>query len=164
MRGQRRRLGAAKTFHTDGTPLIFSTLRPDPQTNVRLWTLEHWTLDAWIFAVVLLGGGVLVLVAWRGACSPWPRSWSPWCCWASSGPLVDAHLGRADVAAVAIVLLFWAVVGLFRLYQPLMTFAAAIGTTWSTWVASRKVMVAAAGDQAARPVVRARRRCKPWLS
>ncbi len=52
--GNNGALGAAKTFHVDGTPLIFSTLRPDPQTNVRLWTIDHETLNAWIFGVVLL--------------------------------------------------------------------------------------------------------------
>ena len=62
--GNNGALGAAKTFHFDGTPLIFSTLRPDPQTNVRLWTLDHQALDAWIFGVVLLGGVLLVSRAW----------------------------------------------------------------------------------------------------
>ena len=58
--------------------------------------------------------------AWRVACSPWPRWSSPWCCWASSGRRSSLHvLGWPLSGAVAIVLLFWAVVGLFRLYRPL---------------------------------------------
>ena len=132
-------LGAAKTFHVDGTPLIFSTLRPDPQTNVRLWTLDHQALDAWIFGVVLLGGAVLVLDEpgpsrdRRGRAGRRPGA---------SGRLladaVAARFGCPLFAAVAIVLLFWAVVGLFRLCQPLMALWHGLNTTWSAWVAGRK--------------------------
>ena len=132
-------LGAAKTFHFDGVPLIFSTLRPDAQSNVRLWTLDHQTLNAWIFGVVVLGGVVLVrtslarrviavgvfVVALVLLGVFWPK--------------FSLHvLGGPLFAAVAIVLLLWSIVGMFRLYRPLMALVTAFGTTGSAWVASRK--------------------------
>ena len=109
-------LGAAKTFHVDGTPLIFSTLRPDPQTNVRLWTLDHQTLDAWIFGVVLLVGVVLVRTSLARRVIAAAVLVVALVLLGVFWPTLSLHvLGCPLFAAVAIVLLFWAVVGLFRL-------------------------------------------------
>jgi hypothetical protein len=143
---------AAKAFHVDGTPLIFSTLRPDAQTNVRLWTLDHQALDAWIFGVVLLGGILLV------------RTSLPWRVIAVAAfvaalvvlgvfwPTLSLHvLSFPLFAAAAIVLLLWTVVGLFRLYLPLMAVSAAAGTTWSTWVAGRKTAIEKASPPCEQP-------------
>jgi len=141
-------LGAAKTFHIDGTPLIFSTLRPDPQTSVKLWTFDHDALNAWIFGVVLLVGVLLVgtglsrrvlaMAAFLIALVLLGVFW----------PTLAAHiLGWPLFWAIAIVVIFWAVVGLFRLKRPAM----ALRTTWSTWVASRESMAQKASPPAAKP-------------
>ena len=58
-------MGRRQKFDIDGVPLIFSTLRPDPKTNVRLWTVDRSTLDGWIFGIVALVGAALVLTIWR---------------------------------------------------------------------------------------------------
>jgi len=135
-------LGAAKTFPFDGTPLIFSTLRPDPQdprANVRLWTLDHRILAAWIFAVVLLGGGLLVLASLANRLIVVAAFVIALVFLGVFWPTLSLHIfGYPLFSAVAIVLLFWGVVGLFRLRQPFGDFGTAVHTTWSTWVASRK--------------------------
>ncbi len=56
------------------------------------------------------------------------------------------------IAAVFLVLLFWVIVGLFRINKSCMAFCTAIGTTWSAWVASRKALVQeAASPPATKP-------------
>jgi len=137
--GNNSALGTAKTFHFDGMPLIFSTLRPDAQNNVRLWTIEHQTLNALIFGLVVVGG-----VALLGTCLA-RRAIAAGVFVAALmllgvfWPTFSIHvLGWPLFAAVTIVLLLWAIVGLFRLYRPLMALGKAFGTTWSAWVAGRK--------------------------
>ena len=134
-------LDAAKTFAVDGTPLIFSTLRPTAQNNVRLWTVDHQALGAWIFGAVLLGGVLLVpvrlghrLLAVAGLAVALVTLGVFW-------PTLSLHvLGGPLMAAAAIVLLVWVAVGLVRLYSPLMTFGTAPGAAWSARVAGRKAM------------------------
>ncbi len=141
---------AAKTFHVDGVPLIFSTLRPVPESNVRLWTLDHWTLDAWIFGVVVLGGAALVLTSLARRLIVVAVFVVALVLLGVFWPTLSLHvLGGPLFAAVAIVLLVWAVVGLFRLYQPVMAW---IGTAWLLWAASRRAVIAqAAAPPAAEP-------------
>ncbi len=140
---------AAKNFHVDGTPLIFSTLSPDAQTNVQLWTLDHQALDAWIFGVVLLGGVLLVRTSLAQRVMAVALFAAVLVALGVFWPTLSMHVLSAPlVAAVAIVLLLWAVVGLFRLYLPAMAMGAAVGTTWSAWAARRKN----AAEQASPPV------------
>ena len=134
-------LGPAKTFPIDGTPLIFSTLRPVPNTDVRLWTVDHATLGFWVFGVVLLGGVALVrtslacrviaVAAFIVALVLLGVFW----------PTMTLHVvGYPLGAAVDIVVLLWVVVGLFRMWRPLMDSCTALGTAWSARVASRKAV------------------------
>ena len=134
--------GAAKTFHFDGTPLVFSTLRPDPQTNVRLWTLDHQALDAWIFGIVLLGGVLLVRTSAAQRVLASAMLVVVLVFLGVFWPTLSLHvLGCPLFAAVAIVLLFWGIVGMFRLRQPLGTFCTGLSAAWSSRVASRKAAI-----------------------
>ena len=139
--GNSAALGAAKTFHFDGTPLIFSTLRPDAQANVRLWTVDHQTLNAWIFGVVVLGGVVLVLN--EPGASPDRRGRVGRRPGAAGRLLADALAARPGRAVVRGRVHRLAVLG-GRGTLPAVSAAHGlwrIGTTWSAWVASRKAMV-----------------------
>jgi hypothetical protein len=139
--GNSAALGAAKTFHFDGTPLIFSTLRPDPQASVRLWTIDHQALDAWIFGVVLLVGLVLVRTSLASRVIVAAMLVVALVLLGVFWPTLSLHvLGCPLFAAVFIVLLFWAVVGLFRLK-----------TTWSAWIACRKALFPKASPPEAKP-------------
>ncbi len=145
-------LGAAKTFHFDGIPLIFSTLRPDAQSNVRLWTFDHQTLNAWIFGAVVLGGIVLVRTSLARRIIAVGVFVVALVLLGVFWPTFSLHvLGGPLFAAVAIVLLLWAIVGMFRLYRPLMALGTAFGTTWSAWVASRKAIVAQEASPTTKP-------------
>ncbi|MGO9115196.1 MAG: hypothetical protein ACLP9L_38785 [Thermoguttaceae bacterium] len=145
-------LGAAKSFHIDGTPLIFSTLRPEAQTDVRLWTLNHEALGAWIFGVVLLAGVLLVRTSLATRVIAVAVLIVALVLLGVFWPTLSLHVfGCPLFAAAGIVLLFWAVVGLFRLHRPLMDLCAALNTTWSTWVASRKATVQKAPPAAGQP-------------
>ena len=116
LRGQRGALGAAKTFHIDGTPLIFSTLRPDAQTNVAAVDGRHQTLNAWIFGLVVLGGVVLVRTSLARRLLAVAVFVVALVLLGVFWPTLSLHvLGGPLFAAVVIVLLVWAVVGLFRL-------------------------------------------------
>jgi len=148
-------LSAAKAFPVDGTPLVFSTLQPDPQdlrSNVRLWTLDHRMLDAWIFGVALLGGALLVLTSLMNRIIVAAVLVVALVFLGVFWPTLSLHVfGCPLFAAVAIVLLFWGLVGFFRLRRPLVTFGAALNTTWSTWVASRKALTEKASPEPAKP-------------
>ena len=54
----------ADSFHTDGTLYVFSTLRPPPDGDLRIQTIDYRRLSGLVFAVVLLGGLALVPVRW----------------------------------------------------------------------------------------------------
>ena len=135
----------AKTFHVDGTPLVFSTLRPDPQTNVKLWTIDHGVLSAWICGIVLLIGLALLpaglavrAIVVGGLAAALVLLGVFW-------PTLALHvLGLPLFGAAAVVLILWAVVGLLRLSRSLPAVGAAIGTGWSAWVASRRPAAPAA--------------------
>ena len=138
-------LGAAKTFHVNGTPLIFSTLRPGAQTNVRLWRVEHETFNAWLFGAVLLAGVVLVLTSLPHRVLAVAALVVVLVLLGVFWPTLAVHvLGGPLFSAAAIVLLLWAVVGLFRLRW----LGAAFGATWSAWVAGRQAMAPAAAPPA----------------
>jgi hypothetical protein len=55
---------SAETFHTDGTQYVFSTLRPAPDGPLAVRTMDHRGLSGLVFAIVLLGGLLLVPAAW----------------------------------------------------------------------------------------------------
>jgi hypothetical protein len=55
---------SAETFHTDGTQYVFSTLRPEPDGPLVVRTVDHRGLSGLVFAVVLLGGLLLVPAGW----------------------------------------------------------------------------------------------------
>jgi hypothetical protein len=140
---------SAKGFHTDGIPLTFSTLRPEAQNSVRLWTFDHQALGGWVFGVVLLIGlplvrtrclrRVVVAAFFAVALAMLALFW----------PTLSLHvIGRPLYTAVAIVLVFWLVVGLFRVYRPVCTAAAG---AWSAWRARYGAMSEEAVPPAALP-------------
>jgi hypothetical protein len=107
---------SAETFHTDGTQYVFSTLRPAPDGPLAVRTMDHRGLSGLVFAVVLLGGLLLVPAAW-------PRR-----VLALGGLIALVVLGGVFLptlsiqifngsfaAAVFIVLVVWVVVFLLRL-------------------------------------------------
>jgi hypothetical protein len=153
--GNNAALGTAATFPCDGAPLIFSTLRPDAQTGVRLWTLDHQTMSLGVFCVVVLFGVVLAIAAWLRraiAVALLVASIVAVVLLGLFWPTFSLHvLGWPLFWAVAIVLLFWAVVGLLLLYKPFMAVCAALNTTWSAWIASRKAMAQLASATPAPP-------------
>jgi hypothetical protein len=141
-------LGAASTFHIDGTPLVFTTLRPDAQDSVRLWTLDHQMLSGWVFALVVLVGFALVrtsfgfraiaasliVVALVGLAAFWPT--------------LSVHVVSTSLfAAVFIVIVLWAVLGMFRVYKPLTEFATEANANWTAWSRARKAIPVPPKDQ-----------------
>ena len=132
----------AQTFHFDGTPLIFSTLRPDAQSTVRLWSIDHMALAGWIFCLTVLAGAGLVftrfltrLMAVAGLIVALVLLGLFW-------PTLSLHvLGPPFYWAIVITVIIWVVAAIARHWRQAIQFLGALGTTWSLWVASRKVIV-----------------------
>jgi hypothetical protein len=134
-------LSAARAFHVDGTPLIFSTLRPEAQTNVRLWTMDHQALDVWIFGVVLLGGIILLRASFGQRVIAVGVLAAVLVLLGVFWPTLSLHvLGCPLFAALGIVLLLWAIVGMFRLYPPMMALCNGMSAAWSSRISSRKTV------------------------
>ncbi len=132
--GNPRALGAAATFHTDGSAYVFSTLRPDDKTQLALRTLDHRTLAALIFGFVLLGGVLLI----RTPCA--------YRILAVAGLMVALVLlgvflptlslqvrNWTLTAAVMIVLLLWFVVFVFRSRAGAVAFGRGVSSVWTNW-------------------------------
>ena len=123
---------AADSFHTDGTPYVFSTLRPPSDGALVVRTIDHRGLSGLVFAVIVLGGLVLlpagvarrvlaagllvVVLVLAGVFAP-----------TFSLQVLNGSL----MAAVAIVLVLWAVVCVFRLRGPATLFGEAASARWA---------------------------------
>jgi hypothetical protein len=130
-------LGAARSFHIDGTPLVFTTLRPEAQNSVRLWTIDHQTLSVWIFAVVLLVGVALVRTSLFHRLMAVALLVIGLLALDAFWPTIAMHLaGGSLFAAVGIVIVLWLVVGVVVAYKPCMEFFAASNAAWKARAAS----------------------------
>ena len=136
---------AAGTFHFDGTPLIFSTLRPDAKSTVGLWTIDHQTLNGWIFGLTLLSGVVLLWASFRTRVMAVAMLILALVFAGVFWPTLALHvLGPPLYWAVAAVVILWLVAAPFIYAQRMREFGGAINTTWSTWVESNRARTAAA--------------------
>jgi hypothetical protein len=139
---------AAESFHTDGTPYVFSTLRPPSDGSLVVRTMDHRWLSGLVFAVIVLGGLVLLPagVARRVL---------------AAGLLVVALvlsgvfaptfslqvLNGSLMAAVLIVLVLWTVVCVFRLREPAALFGQAVTARWAASRAAKSPPPAAEPGQ-----------------
>jgi hypothetical protein len=136
---------AAGTFHFDGTPLIFSTLRPDAKNTVGLWTIDHQTLNGWIFGLTLLAGVVLLWARLRTRVAAVAVLLAALVLAGVFLPTLAMHvLGPPLYWAATIVLLLWVVSAPFTYARSIGEFNQAVQTTWNTWVQSNQAKAAAA--------------------
>ena len=143
---------AAGTFHFDGTPLTFSTLRPDPKNTVAIWTVDHQVLSGWIFGATLLIGVLLVWTSLRVRVAVVAALAAALAVLGVFWPTLALHvLGLPLIWAAVIVLLLWIVSAPFIFARRLREMNEAINTTWSTWVESNKARAAAAAIAANAP-------------
>ncbi len=143
---------AAGTFHFDGTPLIFSTLRPDAKSTVGLWTIDHQTLNGWIFGLTLLAGVVLLWASLRMRITAVAMLILALVLGGVFWPTLALHvLGPPLYWAVAAVVILWLVSAPFIYARHMRDFGGALNTTWSTWVESNKARTAAAATAPAAP-------------
>ncbi len=147
-------LNSATTFHVDGTPLIFSTLRPDAKNTVGLWTIDHQTLNGWIIGLTLLAGAALLWSSLRVRIAAVAILVLALALAGVFWPTLALHvLGPPLYWAAAAVVVIWLVSAPFIYAQRMREFSSAMNTTWSTWVESNKgrraapVTAAATHDQ-----------------
>jgi len=140
---------SAATFHVDGTPLVFSTLRPDTTSTVNLWSIDRQILSGWIFGLPLLAGVVLMWASLRMRVVAVAAIIVILAVLGVFWPTLALHvIGPPLFWAAAIVALLWAVSAPFLYARRWREFNAAINTSWSTWVESNKARAAAALAQA----------------
>jgi hypothetical protein len=148
---------AAGTFHFDGTPLIFTTLRPDATSTVKLWTIDHQTLNGWIFGLTLLGGIVLLWASLRMRVMAIALLVLALVLAGVFWPTLALHiLGPPLYWAIAAVVILWLVTAPFVYARRMRAFGGAINTTWSTWVASNQARANALAIAANAPATTAK--------
>jgi hypothetical protein len=136
---------AAGTFHFDGTPLIFSTLRPDAKSTVALWTIDHQTFNGWIFGLTLLAGVLLLWARLRTRVAAAAMLLLALVLAGVFWPTLALHvLGPPLYWAVAAVVLLWLVTAPFLYARRMRDFGGAVNKSWSSWVESNKARAAAA--------------------
>jgi hypothetical protein len=136
--GNNGALSAAKSFHVDGVPLVFTTLRPEAQENVRLWTIDHQTLGGFVFGLVLLAGIVLVRTSWPFRAMAVSLVVFALVALDVFWPTLSLHVvGWSLFDALGLVLLLWVVVGILVSYRPFMAFVAASQASWAAQAAER---------------------------
>jgi hypothetical protein len=136
---------AAGTFHVDGTPLIFSTLRPDPKDTVTIWSIDHQALSGWIFGAALVVGVILVWTSFRLRFMAVAALLAALAVLGVFWPTLALHVfGLPLAGAAAVVLLLWIISAPFVYSRRIKDFNRAVGVTWSTWVETNKPRPAAA--------------------
>ncbi len=137
--------GAAETFHVDGTPLIFSTLRPDPTDTVAIWSIDHQMLSGWIFGATLVIGVILVWTSLRVRFMAVAALLAALAVLGVFWPTLALHvIGLPLAGAAAVILLLWIVSAPFVYSRRISELNRAINTTWLTWVETSKTRAAAA--------------------
>jgi hypothetical protein len=114
---------AADSFHTDGTLYVFSTLRPAADATLTVRTIDRTALGGLIFALVVLGGLALTPSRFAGRAMAIGGLVVALVLAAVFCPTFSLQvLNGTLAAAIFIVLVFWAVVAVFRL-RPAMALA-----------------------------------------
>jgi hypothetical protein len=135
---------ASETFHFDGTPLIFSTLRPDVKSTVSLRTIDHQALSGWVFGLTLLAGIVLLWASFRTRIVAAALLVLALVLAGVFWPTLAVHiLGLPLYWAVAVVIILWLVSAPFIYAGRIRECGRAISTSWSTWVAESEARRAA---------------------